>query len=124
MSVAYSGLVDRVAYPSLAGKYRFWHCASVELCLSLGYKKRTVVTKQLSPKERGPAGFAFWFTFWHDACASMIARDHPMMLVWYLGAVVTLAHTLLSGKMMIMIWKCRNSTRSMQIIIRLVAFHR
>lgn len=75
----YSSLDDLVAYPSLAGKYRFWHCASVELCLSLGYNKRTVVTKQLLPKERGPAGFAFWFTFWHDACASMIARDSPRM---------------------------------------------
>lgn len=70
---------DTLAHPLTAGKYRFWHCASVELCLTLGYNKRTVVTKQLSPKERGPAGFAFWFTFWHDACASMIARDHPMM---------------------------------------------
>ncbi|GHJ86548.1 hypothetical protein NliqN6_2950 [Naganishia liquefaciens] len=61
------------------GNYRFWHCASVELCLALGFNKRTVVTKKLTFKERGPAGFAFWFTFWHDACASTLARQSPRM---------------------------------------------
>lgn len=64
---------------SAADKHRFWHCASVELCITLGYNKRTVVTKALSSKDRGPAGFAFWFTFWYDACASAIARLSPRM---------------------------------------------
>lgn len=62
-----------------AGNYRFWHCASVELCIALGFNKRTVVMKTLTSKERGPAGFAFWFTFWHDACASTLARQSPRM---------------------------------------------
>ena len=63
----------------VAGQYRFWHCVSVELCLALGYNNRTVVTKQIPPKERGPAGYAFWLTFWHDACAPALARDQPRM---------------------------------------------
>ncbi|KAJ9110430.1 hypothetical protein QFC19_001555 [Naganishia cerealis] len=62
------------------GQYRFWHCVSVELCLALGYNNRTVVTKQIPAKERGPAGYAFWLTFWHDACAPALAREQPRML--------------------------------------------
>lgn len=40
------------------------------------------------------------------------------------GAIAIRRSYIVTGKTMIMIWKFRNSTRSMPIIIRLVAFHR